>query len=222
MFTTSGIRVVGYATANMVTLTEIEELSPKIDKLVNLTEIEELSLRVDTLVLALDEISKELGDCQSKPSPELLARWKRFLTTKAKILLLLDHNIYVSEFIDEDWKSNLFDNFELVGSVMKKVSLIVKVIDEKLEAFTVDSSLSSNFTQQSSNPPVPDTSDGVLGSFPATNRSHKSGESQMTEDEIFFKSKSISRDLISVEGSIDESVGIDKTQKYKSTTMFLD
>ncbi|XP_026453152.1 uncharacterized protein LOC113353894 isoform X2 [Papaver somniferum] len=110
---------------------------------------------------------------------------------------------------------------------------VEKVIDEKLEGVPVDLNSASNFTQQSSIPPVPDE---VLGSFPTINRSHIFDESKMIEDEIVFKSKSTSLDscdLSLVEGnfqstpiidfiSVDGSSDVNEVQEHKTSTVFLD
>ncbi|RZC87035.1 hypothetical protein C5167_041967 [Papaver somniferum] len=52
---------------------------------------------------------------------------------------------------------------------------VEKVIDEKLEGVHVDLNSASNFTQQTSNPPVPDE---VLGPSPIIDYSNRSGESE--------------------------------------------
>ncbi|KAI3953741.1 hypothetical protein MKW98_017565 [Papaver atlanticum] len=70
--------------------------------------------------------------------------------------LLLEHEIYVGESVDDDWKSSSIESFELVGSVLKKATMIEKVIDEKLEETPIDSSSEMNFFQKSSIPGATD------------------------------------------------------------------
>ncbi|KAI3927640.1 hypothetical protein MKW92_001287, partial [Papaver armeniacum] len=69
-------------------------------------------------------------------------------------LLLLDR--WMSESVDQNEKFKSAENFELVGSVLKKSTLIEKVIDEKLEEAPIDSSSEMNFFQKSSTPGATD------------------------------------------------------------------
>ncbi|XP_026391786.1 uncharacterized protein LOC113287296 isoform X2 [Papaver somniferum] len=178
-FTTSGIRAVDSAAANMRTLTESEKLS----------------IRVELLESALAEISRVLGDCKTKPSPEFLAGWKDYLATEVMNLLLFER--WMSESVDQNEKFNSAENFELVGLVLNKSMLIEKVIDEKLEGASIDLSSTSNFTQNSSKPLVPDASDEDLYSTTTTNFSRRSGESKMNENKVDVNLKSIQLDLSS-------------------------
>ncbi|KAI3893093.1 hypothetical protein MKW92_042366, partial [Papaver armeniacum] len=69
-------------------------------------------------------------------------------------LLLLER--WMSESVDQNEKFKSTESFELIGLVLKKSTLIEKVIDEKLEETPIDSSSEMNFFQKSSTPGATD------------------------------------------------------------------
>ncbi|KAI3849315.1 hypothetical protein MKW92_002901, partial [Papaver armeniacum] len=80
-------------------------------------------------------------------------RCKKILAKETKNLLLLECEIHLSRSVNGNWESNsseIFDeSFELIGSVLKKVTLIEKEIDEKLEGAPIDSDSEGNLVHNS-------------------------------------------------------------------------
>ncbi|XP_026410578.1 uncharacterized protein LOC113305792 [Papaver somniferum] len=92
-------------------------------------------------------------DLRNTPSHVFLARCKKILVEETKNPLLLEREIHLSRYVNENWESNsseFFDeNFELFGSVLKKVTLIEKKIDENLEGAPIDSNSEGNVVHNS-------------------------------------------------------------------------
>ncbi|XP_026412152.1 uncharacterized protein LOC113307895 [Papaver somniferum] len=87
---------------------------------------------------------------KNTPSHVLLAKCKKILARETKKLPLLEREIHLSPSVDENWESNSWESFELIGSLLKKVTLIEKEIDEKLEGDQIDSSSEGDVVHNSS------------------------------------------------------------------------
>ncbi|KAI3924890.1 hypothetical protein MKW98_031141 [Papaver atlanticum] len=60
--------------------------------------------------------------------------------------------MYVGESVDEEWKSNSAEIFELIGSVLKEVTLLEKELDQKMEETSIDLTSVKDFIHNSSTP----------------------------------------------------------------------
>ncbi|RZC52292.1 hypothetical protein C5167_020718 [Papaver somniferum] len=165
-----------------------------------------------TGIRAVDSTTTTMAAATTKAS-QVEAEIKE-LTTRY-IRLIWDRNSPDRDF-------NLLQIENLISIAEKKLESLQEVGDMEptemedeivIEEVIIDLSSAPNFTQRPSNPPV---SYEVLGSFPATNRSHNLVEGNFRSTPLIVLS------IINGSGSIDGSGGIEKTQKYKSTTMFLD
>ncbi|KAI3854236.1 hypothetical protein MKW98_024659 [Papaver atlanticum] len=73
--------------------------------------------------------------------------------------------MFVGESVDEEWKSNSAESFELIGSVLKEVTLLEKELDQKLEETSIDSISVKEFIYNS---PTPTTAEE--GNCPSTTK----------------------------------------------------
>ncbi|KAI3961145.1 hypothetical protein MKX01_035731 [Papaver californicum] len=124
-------------------------------------ELKDLNKQLAIVLQTQEVVANAL---KNNPSHVLLARCKEILATKAKKLLLLEYRIYVSESVDENWKSNSAESFESIGYVLKEVTLVEKEIDQKLGETPIDSILGKDFIRNSSIPTT--TEEGNCRSTP--------------------------------------------------------
>ncbi|RZC57444.1 hypothetical protein C5167_004748, partial [Papaver somniferum] len=75
-------------------------------------------------VLLVQEVTIRV--LKNKPSHVLLTKCKKILARETKKLLLLEREIYMSQSVDENLESNYWESFKLIGSVLKKVTLMEK------------------------------------------------------------------------------------------------
>ncbi|XP_026457689.1 uncharacterized protein LOC113358357 isoform X2 [Papaver somniferum] len=115
----------------------------------NKLELVDLDKQLDVILQAQEVAAKAL---KNNPSLVILSRCKEILAAESKNLLLLEYQMYVGESVDEEWKSNSAESFELIGSLLKKVTLMEKEISQKLEETPIDSIAVNVFASKPSNP----------------------------------------------------------------------